>query len=66
MMEGLKELLGSRDRELLLETRNLIRELLETLDVMGNLNEVSRVKEAKLELREAKEGPLSGLRNALK
>ena len=59
-------ILNSKDRKLLLETRNLIEELLETLDVMSNPDEVARVKEAELEMREGKGRPLSELENELK
>ena len=58
--------LDPKDRKLLLETRNLIEELLETLDVMSNPDEVARIKEAKLEVREGKGRPLSELKNELK
>ena len=58
--------MDSKDRKLLLETRNLIEELLETLDVMSNPDEVARIKEAEAEMKEGKGRPLSELENELK
>jgi len=65
-MEESISILNSKDRKLLLETRNLIEELLETLDAMSNPDEVARIKEAELEIRDGKWRPLSELENELK
>jgi hypothetical protein len=65
-MEESISILNSKDRKLLLETRNLIEELLETLDAMSNPDEVARIKEAELEIRDGKGRPLSELENELK
>ena len=62
-MEKSTYILDSKDRKLLLKTRDLIEELLETLDVMSNPDEVARIKEAELEMREGKGRPLSELEN---
>jgi len=65
-MEESISIMDSKDRKLLLETRNLIEELLETLDVMSNPDEVARIKEAEAEMKEGKGRPLSELENELK
>jgi len=65
-MEESISILDSKDRKLLLETRNLIEELLETLDVLSNPDEVARIREAELEMRDGKGRSLSELRDELK
>lgn len=65
-MEESVSIMDSKDRRLLLKTRNLIEELLETMDVLSNPDEVARVREAELEMKEGKGRPLSELENELK
>lgn len=48
-----------KDRKLLLETRDHIDELLETIDIMSNPDETARIREAERELKEGKGRPLS-------
>jgi len=65
-MEESTSILEPKDRKLLLETRDLIEDLLETLDVLSNPDEVARIKEAESEIREGKGRPLSELKDELK
>lgn len=65
-MEESVSIMDSKDRRLLLKTRNLIEELLETMDVLNSPDEVARVREAELEMKEGKGRPLSELENELK
>lgn len=58
--------MDSKDRKLLLQTKDLIEELLETLDVLNNPDEVARIREAEAEMREGKGRPLSELKDELK
>lgn len=60
-MERTISLLEPRDRKLLLETRDLIDELLETIDIMSNPEEMAGIREAENELKEGKGRPLSEL-----
>lgn len=59
-MERTISLLEPRDRKLL-ETRDLIDELLETIDIMSNPEEMAGIREAENELKEGKGRPLSEL-----
>lgn len=53
--------LSEEDRRLLLETRRLLDELLETLDVLGNPEELKALEESEREMREGKLTPLDDL-----
>lgn len=53
--------LSEQDRRLLLETRRLLDELLETLDVLSNPEELRALKESEKEMRKGKLTPLDDL-----
>jgi PHD/YefM family antitoxin component YafN of YafNO toxin-antitoxin module len=58
--------LSEQDRRLLLETRRLLDELLETLDVLSNPEELRALKESEKEMRKGKLTPLDDLIHELK
>ena len=53
--------LSEKDRRLLLETRRLLDELLETPDVLGNPEELKALEESEREMGEGKLTPLDDL-----
>ncbi|MDI6690826.1 MAG: hypothetical protein QME50_03025 [Candidatus Bathyarchaeota archaeon] len=46
--------LSKEDRKLLLDTRKLLEELLETLDILSNLEEIKALEQSEKEMREGK------------
>lgn len=53
--------LSEHDHRLLLETRRLLDELLETLDVLSNPEELKALKESEKEMKKGKLTPLDDL-----
>jgi len=58
--------LSEEDRRLLLETRRLLDELLETLDILGNPEELKALEESEKEMKEEKLTPLDDLIHEVK
>lgn len=46
--------LSKEDRKLLLDTRKLLEELLETLDILSNPEEIKALEQSEKEMREGK------------
>ena len=59
-------ILSKEDRKLLIDTRRLLEELLETLDIMSNPEELKALQESEKEMREGKLISLDDLTNELK
>ncbi len=57
----LQSIVSEKDRKLLYETRRLIEELLETLDVLSSPEEMKALEEAKKEIKQGRGRPLSEL-----
>jgi len=53
--------LSEEDRRLLLQTRRLLDELLETLDILSNPEELKALEESEKEMKEGKLTPLDDL-----
>lgn len=57
--------LSEEDRKLLLDTRKLLEELLETLDILSNPEEIRALEQSEKEMKEGKLTSLDDLANEL-
>ena len=59
-------MMSKEDRELLADTKNLLEELLETFDIMGDRDLIEAIDEAEKEMKERKGRPLEEFFDELK
>lgn len=63
---AVRSILNNKDRELILETKNLLEELLETQEILEDRDLMMRIKEAEKEIKGGKGRPLGDFVNELR